>query len=46
MLLDEGGVIASKGLVNSREHFESLIIAKESGYATIQAYLKARSEAA
>jgi methylamine dehydrogenase accessory protein MauD len=46
VLLDEGGVIASKGLVNSREHFESLIIAKESGYATIQAYLKARSEAA
>jgi methylamine dehydrogenase accessory protein MauD len=46
VLLDEGGVIASKGLVNSREHFESLIIAKESGYSTIQAYLKARSEAA
>ena len=46
VLLDDGGVIASKGLVNSREHFESLIIAKESGYATIQAYLKARSEAA
>jgi methylamine dehydrogenase accessory protein MauD len=46
VLLDDKGVIASKGLVNSREHFESLIIAKESGYATIQAYLKARSEAA
>jgi methylamine dehydrogenase accessory protein MauD len=46
VLLDDGGVIASKGLVNSREHFESLIIAKESGYSTIQAYLKARSEAA
>jgi methylamine dehydrogenase accessory protein MauD len=46
VLLDEGGVIAAKGLVNSREHFESLIVAKESGYSTIQAYLKSRVEAA
>jgi methylamine dehydrogenase accessory protein MauD len=43
VLLDEAGVIAAKGLVNSREHFESLIVAKESGYATIQSYLKAQS---
>ncbi len=40
VLLDDRGVIAAKGLVNSREHFESLIIAKETGYATIQAYLQ------
>jgi methylamine dehydrogenase accessory protein MauD len=46
VLLDDQGVIAAKGLVNSREHFESLIIAKETGYATLQSYLKARSEAA
>jgi methylamine dehydrogenase accessory protein MauD len=46
VLLDDAGRIAAKGLVNSREHFESLIVAKESGYATIQSYLKARSEAA
>jgi methylamine dehydrogenase accessory protein MauD len=46
VLLDEGGRIAAKGLVNSREHLESLIVAKESGYATLQSYLKARSEAA
>jgi len=46
VLLDDQGVIAAKGLVNSREHFESLIIAKETGYATIQSYLNARSEAA
>jgi methylamine dehydrogenase accessory protein MauD len=46
VLLDDAGVIAAKGLVNSREHFESLIVAKESGYATIQSYLKAQSEAA
>jgi methylamine dehydrogenase accessory protein MauD len=43
VLLDEAGLIAAKGLVNSREHFESLIVAKESGYATIQSYLKAQS---
>jgi methylamine dehydrogenase accessory protein MauD len=46
VLLDDEGVISAKGLVNSREHFESLIVAKETGYATIQSYLKARSEAA
>ena len=44
VLLDDGGVIAAKGLVNSREHFESLIVAKESGYSTIQSYLKAQQE--
>jgi methylamine dehydrogenase accessory protein MauD len=43
VLLDESGMIAAKGLVNSREHFESLIVAKESGYSTIQSYLKAQS---
>jgi len=46
VLLDDTGMIAAKGLVNSREHFESLIVAKETGYATIQSYLKSRSEAA
>lgn len=46
VLLDDTGTIAAKGLVNSREHFESLIVAKESGYATIQSYLKSRSAAA
>ena len=46
VLLDEAGVIAAKGLVNSREHFESLIVAKESGYATIQSYLKSQSDVA
>ncbi len=42
VLLDDLGVIAAKGLVNSREHFESLIIAKETGFASIQSYLKAQ----
>jgi methylamine dehydrogenase accessory protein MauD len=44
VLLDESGVISAKGLVNSREHFESLIIAKETGFASIQSYLKAQPE--
>lgn len=42
ILVDEDGVIRAKGLVNSREHLESLAIAKETGYGSIQAYLKAR----
>lgn len=46
VLLDDMGVVSAKGLVNSREHFESLIIAKETGFATIQSYLKAQAEAA
>jgi len=46
VLLDDEGMISAKGLVNSREHFESLIIAKETGFATIQSYLKAQAEAA
>ena len=45
VLLDETGLISAKGLVNSREHLESLIIAKETGFATLQSYLKAQPEA-
>ncbi len=41
VLIDEEGVVRAKGLVNSREHLESLLIAKETGYASIQEYLKA-----
>jgi hypothetical protein len=46
VLLDDTGRIASKGLVNSREHFESLVIARESGYASIQSYLSAQATTA
>ena len=46
VLLDEAGTIVAKGLVNSREHLESLIIAKETGFATLQSYLKAQPAAA
>jgi methylamine dehydrogenase accessory protein MauD len=46
ILLDATGVIRAKGLVNSREHLESLIVAEETGFGTIQSYLaaKARNE--
>lgn len=40
VLIDEGGVVRAKGLVNSREHLESLVEAKERGVASIQEYLQ------
>ncbi len=39
VLLDEEGTILSKGLVNSREHLESLIVAHEMGIRTVQDYI-------
>ena len=38
VLVDEAGIIRSKGLVNSREHIESLFEAKERGVASVQEY--------
>jgi methylamine dehydrogenase accessory protein MauD len=45
VLIDAQGVIRGKGLVNSREHLESLIVAEETGFGTIQAYLATRRPA-
>ena len=39
VLLDEEGRIAALGLINNREHLESLFEAKERGVASIQQYL-------
>lgn len=39
VLLDAEGTILSKGLVNSREHLESLVIAHEMGIKTVQDYI-------
>lgn len=39
VLIDENGRVASLGLVNSREHLESLFEAKERGVASIQEFL-------
>lgn len=46
VLLDEAGKVASLGLVNSREHLESLFEAKERGVASMQDYLARRNEKA
>ena len=42
VLIDEAGVVRASGLVNSREHLESLFEAVERGAASIQAYLADR----
>jgi len=42
ILLDQEGIIRSKGLVNSREHLESLFEAKERGVASVQEYIANR----
>lgn len=43
VLIDETGVIRAKGLINTREHLESLMQAKEMGVASIQEFLAGRS---
>jgi methylamine dehydrogenase accessory protein MauD len=39
VLLDAEGLILSKGLVNSREHLESLVVAHEMGVRSVQDYI-------
>ena len=39
VLIGEGGKILSKGLVNSREHLESLVVSHEMGIVSVQDYL-------
>jgi methylamine dehydrogenase accessory protein MauD len=39
VLIDEKGIIASLGLVNSREHFESLFESMERGIPSLQAFM-------
>ncbi|MDE2434790.1 MAG: methylamine dehydrogenase [Sphingomonadales bacterium] len=43
VLIDEAGRVASLGLINSREHLESLFEAKERGVASIQEFLARRN---
>jgi methylamine dehydrogenase accessory protein MauD len=42
VLIDEAGKLASTGLVNTREHLESLFVAKETGVSNIQQFLGQR----
>ena len=39
VLLDDAGVVLSKGLVNSREHLESLVVSHETGLKSVQDYI-------
>lgn len=39
VLIDREGIVRAKGIVNSREHLESLLVAQETGYASMQDYL-------
>ncbi|MDE2360753.1 MAG: thioredoxin fold domain-containing protein, partial [Betaproteobacteria bacterium] len=41
VLIDAEGVIRAKGLVNTREHFESLFEARDQGVGSLQDYLRA-----
>jgi methylamine dehydrogenase accessory protein MauD len=43
VVVDEQGRVASMGLINSREHLDSLFEAKERGVASIQDYLARRA---
>jgi len=44
VLIDEHGKLASSGLVNTREHLESLFVAKERGVSSIQQFIKERGQ--
>jgi methylamine dehydrogenase accessory protein MauD len=46
VLIDEAGIIRAKGLINTREHLESLIEAKRLGVASIQDYIQAAGKSA
>ncbi len=43
VLIDTKGMVASLGLVNSREHFESLFESMERGIPSLQAYIESAS---
>ena len=42
VLMDEKGIIRAKGMINTREHLESLFNAKELGVGSVQDYLRER----
>ncbi len=42
VLIAESGLIVAQGLVNTREHLESLMVVHESGLKSVQEYLKNR----
>jgi methylamine dehydrogenase accessory protein MauD len=46
VLIDGAGIVRAQGLVNTREHLESLLEAKAQGVASIQEYLARKREGA
>jgi methylamine dehydrogenase accessory protein MauD len=46
VLLDERGIVCAAGLVNTREHLESLLEARDRGVASVQEYLARDREVA
>ena len=44
VLIDEHGALRARGLVNTREHLESLFRAKDLGLASVQEYLEQRAD--
>jgi hypothetical protein len=46
VLLDDEGKVRAKGLVNTREHLESLFEAKERGVASLQEFVHGSEHAA
>jgi methylamine dehydrogenase accessory protein MauD len=46
VLIDEEGIVVAQGLVNTREHLESLFAVRETGHRSVQDYLRAKGEAA
>ena len=43
VLVDAGGIVRARGLVNTREHLESLFEAEDRGVASVQEYLARRA---
>jgi methylamine dehydrogenase accessory protein MauD len=43
-LVDEGGILRARGIINSREHLESLFEAKRHGVASLQEYLESHRD--
>jgi methylamine dehydrogenase accessory protein MauD len=46
VLIDQAGKLSSAGLINTREHLESLFVAKESGIGSIQQFLRLKTRRA
>lgn len=44
VLIDETGKLSATGLVNTREHLESLFVAKEKGVGNIQQFLRSSDQ--